>query len=624
MNVAPPSSPVAASRRSAAGPVQSAALSRDAATARTWFQVGIIATVFSVIVAVVMVVTYQRSVAEDPLHVQAQQALREKLHASPKDEALKKRIREADLIERQRYFARVQRNKVGGGFIFAGAALAVFSFARVRSLRRRPPVPRALAPWTEFERGSRQSVLAVGVVAGAVLAGVFVVGLQQRMVVSGGAGPAVAAVVPVNMDWLKTAWPQFRGADGSGVSAFTNVPLAWNLTSRENIAWVSPLPLVGFSSPVVVGGKVFVTGADKMTREILCYDAANGALLWRLPAKLVSGEAVEKMELPSLTGAAVATVAADHQRVFAIFGSGELIAADHSGRQVWSKNLGKPENMYGLATSPVMWRDKLLLQFDQGEAEAAKSRLYSFDGATGNIAWQTKRALPSSWTTPIIIKVGEVEQIVCVGEPWMAGYDLKDGKELWRFEGFGSDLTPSPIFAGGLVLAVSPNQFLYAIRPDGRGDVTKTHLAWKVDQNIPDIVSPVSNGELVFLMETHGNLVCLDVKDGKKVWEHNFDMEFNSSASIIGDKLLVISKGGEAIAVKAAREFKELSRSKFGDMVKASPAFTDGRMFIRGTTNLFCIASSVRSGVAAEYRHSQPVKMAALFRDAAKTEGGLP
>jgi len=317
----------------------------------------------------------------------------------------------------------------------------------------------------------------------------------------------------------------------------------------------------------------------------------SGALLWRLPANAVAADAVTAMEIPKLSGSTAASACADGQRVFAMFATGELIAADHAGHLAWSKNFGKLENAYGHATSPFVWRNRLIMQLDQGTQEAAKSRLYAFDTATGNVVWQTPRKLPATWATPILINAAGHDQIICLGEPFLISYDAADGRELWRYQGLGSDLTPSPIFAAGLLFVVSPNQHLIAIRPDGKGDITKTHVAWMADENVPDIASPACNGELLFTVETSGVICCREAKTGRKLWEHAYDGEFQSSPAISGDRLFVFSTEGDAYVLKAGSQFEEVAHNKLGEPIRASAAFADGRMFLRGATNLFCIGA---------------------------------
>jgi outer membrane protein assembly factor BamB len=178
-----------------------------------------------------------------------------------------------------------------------------------------------------------------------------------------------------------------------------------------------------------------------------------------------------------------------------------------------------------------------------------------------------------------------------LGVPWVIAYGAKDGMELWRVEGLNNEVTPSPIFAGGLVLAVSPNEKLLAIRPDGRGNTTKTHVAWAAEDNIPDISSPVSNGELVFTLTTPGLLTCYDLKDGKKQWEQDLAAECNASPSIVGDQLCILNSKGGIVVVEATRAYKEIGRTSLDEPVFASPAFLGPEMIVRGNQHLFCLGA---------------------------------
>jgi len=169
------------------------------------------------------------------------------------------------------------------------------------------------------------------------------------------------------------------------------------------------------------------------------------------------------------------------------------------------------------------------------------------------------------------------------------GYDPANGTELWRAECLGSDLAPMPVIAAGMVIVASPNKHLAAIRLDGQGDVTKTHIAWTLEDYVPDITSPLATDDLLFSVTTSGLLGCVDVKTGKKVWDADLNAEFNASPTLVGDKLYLISLKGESIVLAAAREMKELARGHLSEPVHASPAFVGGRVFVRGTKDLFCL-----------------------------------
>lgn len=553
----------------------------------------IISASLIVIVALVMLVSYRRGVAEDPLRVSELKGLRDQLHLAPKDEALKAKIRALDHEQRIRYFTRVRRSEIGAWLLAGGAVVFVWSATRWLSTRKHPFLPRSITPPDAVARDTSRARFAIVGVSAVVLLASAVIGITNRVQLTASAPktttvPAKSASAGITLEAMRQNWPQFRGAD-IGLNSATNTPVKWDVASGENIAWKVTPPIAGVSSPVVWSNRLFLTAADKTSRELLCFDKANGALLWRLPVTLATADAVTKMEIPEMTGAAISTPATDGERVFAIFATGELVAADNSGRLVWSKNFGKPINPYGHATSLALWRDKLIVQLDQGEHEANKSKLYAFDAATGAVAWEVARPhIGATWGTPITFNFGGRDQLVCVGTD-LISYDPVSGRELWRCKGFDGELCPSPTFGAGHVFAVIPGQQLFAIRADGSGDVTATHITWKTNNAIPDINSPICNGELLFAMETYGMLTCYDAKSGAKLWDHQYEGEFQASPTIAGDKLFIFTTEGSGICVRVGRKFEELGHSKFGEAIKATPAFVGDSMFVRGATNLFCI-----------------------------------
>jgi outer membrane protein assembly factor BamB len=287
-------------------------------------------------------------------------------------------------------------------------------------------------------------------------------------------------------------------------------------------------------------------------------------------------------------------MASDGRRVYAIFANGDVAALSFEGRIVWAKNLGFPENAYGHATSLATWQDRLIVQLDQGDSDSGKSKLYALDGRTGQIVWQKPRSVGASWASPIVIDAPGKTQIITLTEPWVIANDAQDGAELWRVDCLHGEITPSPVFAGGLVFAASPMEKLVAIRPDGQGNVTKTHIAWEAEENMPDVTSPVSDGELVFTITTSGTLACFDVTDGTKVWEEELEMQFHASPAIAGNRLYLFSQKGTAVVVEVAREFKELFRAEMDDEFHASPAFADGRIFLRGVKHVWCIGATAQ------------------------------
>ncbi len=387
-------------------------------------------------------------------------------------------------------------------------------------------------------------------------------------------------------------WPRFRGPDGGGVSPLTNTPAAWDAKSGAGIAWKVPAPTRGFGSPIVWGDRVFMSGGDAHQREVLCLDGNSGQVLWRKPVANVPGAPAQPAEVPESTGYAAPTMATDGRRVYVMFANGDCAAFTLDGQPAWSKSFGALKNPYGYATSLATWRDRLIVQLDQGDAEDNLSKLYALDGRTGQVIWQRPRKVGASWATPIVIEAAGKAQMIALAVPRVVAYSATDGTELWRVEGLNGEITPSPVFAGGLLFVASPSEKLLAIRPDGQGDVTKTHVAWTFEDNVPDVTSPLSNGELVFMITTSGMLTCLDAKDGKKLWDHDYEAEFHSSPSLAGKRLYLFGQKGLTVVVEAAREFKEVFHTELGDGFHASPAFAQDRIFLRGVTNVWCLGEA--------------------------------
>jgi outer membrane protein assembly factor BamB len=427
--------------------------------------------------------------------------------------------------------------------------------------------------------------------------------------------PAIAGVVAAFACWsivvtgalgdelpspqeYRANWPRFRGPDGGGVYAGGDVPLTCDVKAGANIAWTADVPAEGYSSPVVWGDRLFLSGGAGAQGQVMCFSVKSGQLLWQRAVPKTAGSPADPPEVPDESGLAAATPATDGLRVYAMFANGNLAAVNFDSRVAWSKFLGVPKNPYGQATSLLTWHGRVIVQFDQGDPDDRLSKLDAFDGATGAVVWQQPRPAGASWATPIVFDAAGQSQIAALAVPWVIAYSATDGKEIWRANCLDGEVTPSPIFVGGTLFVVSPTVKLQAIRPDGRGDVTKTHLGWVAEDGIPDVVSPVSNGELVFVIDAGGLLTCYDVKDGRKQWEHDLGEECKASPSIVGSRLYVITKTGTLVVVEAARRYKELAQSPLGERVFASPAFAQNRMFVRGVKHLICI----------EAKHAGPTK----------------
>ena len=377
-------------------------------------------------------------------------------------------------------------------------------------------------------------------------------------------------------------WPAFRGAGGQAVSADANTSISWDVKSGKGILWKADLPLPGSGSPIVCGDKVFVASAAGNQGAIFCFDSKSGKLLWKGAVILKGKPELFEEETTTL---APSTPVTDGKRVFAVFATGAIAAFNLDGTAAWNTDLGLPEINYAYASSPALYKNLLLVQFDQNDEKGA---IIAFDTETGKEVWRTKRAMGASWCSPLIIETAKGPQIVLVSCGGVAAYDLKDGREIWSVKGSSSDIVPSPVFSKGLVIVTLGSSGTMAIRPDGAGDVNKTHVVWRNGDVTSDVASPLAYGDGAFFVSS--SAICLNVSDGKKVAERELDGQIYASPIVAGGKLYIINRDGEVTIFKADKTLELLGKTAFGEPVDASPAVSNGCIFVRTLKRLICVA----------------------------------
>ncbi|MBL7106035.1 MAG: PQQ-binding-like beta-propeller repeat protein [Phycisphaerae bacterium] len=560
----------------------------DKSMKASWYEAAkggaVVAGVFSVIILGLLVLNYLQKELLDPVRAERLENLKVTLIEQPKNEQLINTIRELDLQLRKDKIRRLQFSQKGGLLLLGAVGVFLIGIKSAKAFKAKLPHPTAVTD--QQARQIRQAILArwvtVASLAVLVLAVLFFINTPPIDF-------AGAVSSYLSDEEIAKNWASFRGPQGSGISAYTNIPTKWDGKSGESIIWKTAVPLPGHNSPVVWGDRVFLTGANKQKRQVYCFDAISGKLLWQADMINPASAADKTLDMYEDTGYAASTVATDGRRVCAIFPTGDVGCFDFEGKKLWSRNLGTPDSMYGYASSLAMYQNLLLIQYDQATADDNKSKMIALDTFSGATVWETKRPVPGSWTSPIVIKIGGQSQLITCAEPWVIAYNPSNGVELWRVECLGTDVAPSPIYAGGLIFGIHSYNSLVAIKPTGQGDVTKTHIAWKAADNIPDICSPVSNGKLIFLLESYGKLTCYNVSDGTKLWEEDLKTSFTSSPSLVGDRLYLLSEKGIMSIAKVGSEYTEVAKSSLGEKCYASPAFSDGRIYIRGVENLYCI-----------------------------------
>jgi len=579
--------------------------------ALTCLRVAQIAGAFSLILAVLLVLnSYQlyRGPGNGKVRlVEARELLPLKtaLRANPQDEQLKQQIRQLDQLLRHDYFRREQLATRGGWLLLGGAAVLLAALKLATHLRR-PSVPvpnispRPADPTLTAARAAKSVTGAALMLAGLTTVIVWHTNRQWQSALPSGtdSGQSTGAVPTAASDpaWFPSAaeithnWPYFRGPDGSASTTLTDLPTTWDGPTGKNVLWKSETGLPGENSPVIWGNRVFLTGANAQRREVSCYDAASGALLWKEPVSTPQGDHPEPLDVTDDTGFAASTAATDGRRVFAIFANGDIAGFTAEGKRLWARNLGTPENTYGHATSLTLWHNRVIVVFDQADAKAGKSKILALDCTTGEPVWTTPRPVANSWVSPIVIKHQDREQIITSADPWVIAYDPATGKVLWQAKCMRGDVATSPSYANNLVYAACDQTCIAAIKPDGTGDVTASHIAWQQeDSGLPDICSLLCDGPHVYSL-VFGVLHAFDAHTGDHLWQFDSKAKFQASPAMINGHLFLLSSKGTAIFGDFAQDgFKETGRAELGEATGASPAFAPGRIYLRGKKHLFCI-----------------------------------
>jgi len=543
--------------------------------------------IFSLIVCALLLSNYLEERAADPLDSEELTALVVKLRSQPGNDALKEQIRKLDLQLRAEHFQRRKFSRYGTYLLIGSLVVFLIGVKSALALRKKLPMP---SEQDEESRTATMSRWSVGIFA-VILAGATLILILTFSIKYQASSIESPAIQYPTQEEIEKNWHSFRGPGGLGISAYTNIPAAWNGETGEGILWKAPIPLPGKNSPIVWGDRIFLTGATEEKREIYCFDANSGELLWQRAVENVPGSDPEPAEVSDDTGFAAPTAVTDGQRVYALFANGDIACFDFDGNQVWARNVGPFDNMYGHSSSLAMYRNLLLVLLDQGGSEDGISELVAMEATSGKTVWHTPRPVPNSWATPIVINTGERDEVITCANPWVIAYDPAKGTELWRVECLSGDVAPSPVYANGLVFVTNTYAVLAAIRPGGQGNVTKTNIVWTAEDGLPDICSPLTNGELVFVLETYGLLTCYDAKTGEYIWDEDLLETLNASPSLVADRVYLITEEGVTIIIKAGRQFEEIARNKLGENVVASPAFLDGRIYIRGENNLYCIVN---------------------------------
>lgn len=385
-------------------------------------------------------------------------------------------------------------------------------------------------------------------------------------------------------------WPQWRGPRLDGTSEGKGFPTRWSGT--EQVRWKTALPGTGHASPIVWGDRVFTVAASEETGErfLVCIERASGKLLWQ---QVVVQSPLQRKHKEN--SHASSTPATDGERVFCTFlDDGKVLVAayDFSGHEVWRKNVGGFSSVHGFCSSPIPYQDTIIVNCDQD----GDGYMLAMDRKTGAERWRVERPNKTrSYCAPLIRQAGGRTQLVLSGSKSIASYDPASGKLIWTIDGPTDQWVASPVYSEKanlfFITGGFPDHHLLAIKPDSTGNITDTpQIVWHGRQGVAYVPSPIAAGDWFFITDDRGFAHCFDALTGAERWEERFGRQHASIVSAEG-LLYFLNDAGECRVVKASDKFELIATNPLGESTYASPAFSDGQIFLRSDRNLFCIAA---------------------------------
>jgi outer membrane protein assembly factor BamB len=388
-------------------------------------------------------------------------------------------------------------------------------------------------------------------------------------------------------------WPEFRGPDGDGYAEAKNLPVTFGET--ENVAWKTPIHDKGHSSPVVWGKQIWLTTATE-----------DGSRMFAVGVDLATGKVVHNKQVFYLNkpqychpfnSYASPTPVIEEGRVYVHFGAHGTAAVDTAnGNILWKRQDLKCDHHRGPGSSPILFENLLILTFDGFDVQY----LVALDKNTGDTVWKTDRDIDygtddgdakKAYGTPRVIVVNGQLQLISPSAGATLAYDPRTGKEIWRVQSGGMNASARPLWAHGMIYATTAagGWQLFAVRPDGQGNITQSNFGWKQPKTVPTRSSPIMVDDLIYMVNDQGIFSCVEAKTGKQVWSRRVGGNYTASPVYADGKLYFFSQEGECPVLAPGREFTLLAKNKLDEGCMASPAVVDNALLVRTRTDLYRI-----------------------------------
>lgn len=382
-------------------------------------------------------------------------------------------------------------------------------------------------------------------------------------------------------------WPEFRGPTGQGISAERGLPLDWSET--KNVKWKVAIPGRGWSSPAILGDRIWVTTAtdDGKSLRAICIDRNTGAIqqnieVFRLKqGALKNGKNSQASPTPVLEG----------DRIYLHFGAYGTACINQSGEIVWRTRLEYDNGQHGTGGSPVLYEDLLIVSCDGQDVQFVAA----LDKLTGKVRWKKSRQGYQAYTTPLVVRLATGDQVISPGAYRAVAYEPRTGKEIWQVRyGEGFSNVPRPVYGNGLVFICTGFQepSLQAVRVDGHGDVTKSHIAWTLKRGAPLTPSPILVGDELYVVNDGGIATCVDAKSGTELWRARMKGSFSASPIFADGRIYFLSEEGLTVVIAPGKKLQPLAENQLDGETLASMAVSGGSIFIRSRTHLYRVSNN--------------------------------